>query len=229
VGKWEFLGIVDEGVNSKTRILLQYSDFHGQNVNEAWSLLEWIAWDSFEFEKASCIYGYSFHGPCVFYARLYYAPFWCDLCNSSDHNTISCPYYACYVHPDSSLPLAQCTGLKVGEPFGLVAKFGMNNACCGLKTPFVELHHLVDTPLEGCRDMFVHEGSPSQVCDDVSPNSLERSHVSPMCSQPSFSPNYLFDMLNDISKLCDSNMHLGYDDNMLNVIGGTDETFESLG
>jgi len=36
-------------------------------------------------------------------------------------------------------------------------------------------------------------------------------------------------MPNDISKLCDSNMDLGYDDNMLNVINGSDETFESLG
>ena len=47
----------------------------------------------------------------------------------------------------------------MGEPFGLVARFGMNNACCGLKTPFAGVHQLVDTPLEGSRDMFVHEGS----------------------------------------------------------------------
>jgi len=39
VGKWEILGIVDEGVNNETRILLQCWDFHGQNVYEAWSLL----------------------------------------------------------------------------------------------------------------------------------------------------------------------------------------------
>ena len=36
-------------------------------------------------------------------------------------------------------------------------------------------------------------------------------------------------MPNDISKLYNSNMDLGYDDNMLNVIGGSDETFESPG
>ena len=29
----------------------------------------------------------------------------------------------------------------------LVARFGMNNACCGLETPFDEVHHLVDTLL----------------------------------------------------------------------------------
>jgi len=54
-GKWKILGIVDEGVNNETGILLQYWDFHGQNVDEAWYLLEWITWDSFEFEKASCV------------------------------------------------------------------------------------------------------------------------------------------------------------------------------
>ena len=40
VGKWKILGIIDEGVNSETRILLQYWDFHAQSIDEAWSLLE---------------------------------------------------------------------------------------------------------------------------------------------------------------------------------------------
>ena len=66
LGKWEILGIVAEGVNSETRILLQYWDFHGKNANEAWYLLEWVAGNSFEFEKASCVYGYLFHDPCAF-------------------------------------------------------------------------------------------------------------------------------------------------------------------
>jgi len=39
VGKWEILGIVDEGVNSETRILFQFWDFHRLNVDDAWSLL----------------------------------------------------------------------------------------------------------------------------------------------------------------------------------------------
>ena len=60
VGKWEILGIVDEGVNSETRILLQFWDFQRLNVDDAWSLLVWVAWDSFEFEKACCVYRYSF-------------------------------------------------------------------------------------------------------------------------------------------------------------------------
>jgi len=62
--------------------------------------------------------------------------------------------------------------LEVGEPFGLVARFGMNNAYYGLETPFDEAHHLVDTPLKGFCDMFVHERSPSLVCDDIISNFL---------------------------------------------------------
>jgi len=72
-------------------------------------LLLWFAWDSFEFEKACCIYRYSFPDPYAFYARSYYAPLWCDLCNSSVHNVSSCPFYACYAHLDLSLPLALLT------------------------------------------------------------------------------------------------------------------------
>ena len=50
-------------------------------------LLEWITWDSFEFEKASLISRYLFPTLCTFYARSYYAPFWCDSCNSSNRDT----------------------------------------------------------------------------------------------------------------------------------------------
>jgi len=65
------LATVDEGVNSKTRTLLRCWDFCGKNFDDAWYLLEWIAWDSFEFEKASRISRYSFSDPCAFYARSY--------------------------------------------------------------------------------------------------------------------------------------------------------------
>jgi len=81
VGKWKILDIVDEVVNGKTRALLEYRDFHGKNVDNAWCLLKWISWDSFEFEKASHVYRYSFPDSCAFYCRSYYAPFWCDLCS----------------------------------------------------------------------------------------------------------------------------------------------------
>ena len=71
----------------------------------------------------------------------------------------------------------------------------MNNALCGLEDTFDMEHNLVDTPLEGCHDMFVHERSPSQACDNVLPSPLEHSHVSIFCSQPSFFPEYTYDVL----------------------------------
>jgi len=73
--------------------------------------------------------------------------------------------------------------------------------------------------------MLVHEGSPSLSCDNVIPNSLERSHASPMLSQQLFSPEHYFDVPNDISKLSDSNIDLGRE----NMLGGSDENFGSLG
>ena len=99
---WVNGNIIDEGVNSEIRILLQFWDFHRLNVDDAWSLLVWVVWDSFEFEKASCVSRYSFHDLCAFYARSYYAPFWCDMCNSCIHNVSSCPYYAYCPYSDSS-------------------------------------------------------------------------------------------------------------------------------
>jgi len=56
----KYLDIVDEGVKSETQILLQYFGFHDLNVDDAWNLLLWVAWDSFEFEKACCVYRYYF-------------------------------------------------------------------------------------------------------------------------------------------------------------------------
>jgi len=50
--------------------------------------------------------------------------------------------------------------------------------------------NLVETPLEGCCDLFEHEGSSSFSCDNVLLNPFGHSHVSPRCSQPSFSPKY---------------------------------------
>ena len=51
IGKWEILGIVDEGLNNETIILLQYWDLHRRNVDEAWCLLEWVAWDSLSLKR----------------------------------------------------------------------------------------------------------------------------------------------------------------------------------
>ena len=73
--KWKILDIVDEDMNYKTRALLEYWIFLAKNVDEAWYLLEWIAWNSFEFEKASFISRYSFFDPSMFCTRSYYASF----------------------------------------------------------------------------------------------------------------------------------------------------------
>ena len=224
--KWEILGIVDEGVNSETRILLQFWDFHRLNVDDAWNLLEWVAWDSFEFEKASCVSGYSFPNPCAFNARSYYAPLWCDLCNTSAHNASLCPSYAYYALSDSSLSLTQCTGFEEGESFGLGAGFGMTNALCGLGDIVEEVHNLVYTPLEGCRDLFVHEGSSSLTYNNVFPNPLEHAHVSTFSSQPSSSsPELAFDMPIANSEICASNVDLGHESHMLNSLDGNNENF----
>ena len=54
----------------------------------------------------------------------------------------------------------------------------MTNALCGLGDIVEEVHNLVYTPLEGCRDLFVHEGLSSRTYDNVFPNPLEHAHVS---------------------------------------------------
>ena len=102
--KRKILDIVNEGVNSKTRSLLEYWGFLANSIDEAWYLLELIAWDSFEFKKASRISRYLFSDPCAFYTRSYYVPFWFGLCNSSDYEINLCPYHACYVQPDFASP-----------------------------------------------------------------------------------------------------------------------------
>ena len=144
----------------------------------------------------------------------------CDLCNSSTHNVSSCLYYACYTHSDSSLPLTQSMRLEVGEPFGVYANFGLNNALCGLEYRFDMEHNLVDTPLEGCRDVFMHEGSPSLGSNHVIPNPLEHSHVSTFCSQPSFSADYTYDVPIDNFEICDSNVDLANENNVLMCLVG---------
>jgi len=120
-------------------------------------------------------------------------------------------------------------GLEVCEPIGLVASFGMNNVCCGLEDTFNIEHNLVDTPLQGCRDVFMHEGSPILACDNVLPSPLEYFHVSTFCSQTSFSPEYTYAIPIDNFEICDSNVELGNEDIVLNTLGENVENFESLG
>ena len=105
----------------------------------------------------------------------------------------------------------------------------MGNAFYGLEDTFNVEHNLVNTPLEGYRDVFLHEGSPSLAYDNVIPNSLEHSHVSTFCSPPSFSPELDFDVRIDNFEICDSNVDLGHEDNMFHMLGGNVDNFESLG
>jgi len=71
-------------------------------------------------------------------------PFCCGLCGSSDHNIVTCPFYACYANPDSSFPLAQCMGFEVGDPFGLIAKFDVGHSYCALEDTLNVVHNLVN-------------------------------------------------------------------------------------
>jgi len=168
------------------------------------------------------------------------------LCNSFDHATNSCPYYACYdqydfVSPwdntdvvlnlrDSSFRLAQCTGLKKGDPLGFDARFDFADACFELEDIFDKVLDLGKTPLGGALDVLVHEESPSLGFHDiVLPNPLDHSHVSPTCLQHFISPEYSLDAPIDNHKICDSNVELGHDDNEFNVLGGSINDFRSLG
>ena len=88
----------------------------------------------------------------------------------------------------------------MGEPIGLEASSGMNNDLCGFDDTLDREHNLVDTLLEGCLEVFVHEGSPSLAYENIIPGSLEHSHISTFCSQPSLSsPELDLDVPNDIS------------------------------
>ena len=93
-------------------------------------------------------------------------------------------------------------GFEGGEPFGYAVGFSGENAYEESEDTFVMAHDLADTPLEGCRDMFMHEGSPSLGCNDAIPNPLD-FHVHTMCSQPSSFPELDFDGPIDKFKLCD--------------------------
>ena len=48
-----------------------------------------------------------------------------------------------------------------GARGGLDASFGMNNDLCGFEDTLDREHSLVDTVLKGCRDVILHERSPS--------------------------------------------------------------------
>jgi len=164
------------------------------------------------------------------------------LCSSSDHETNSCPYYACYdqpdflsprdntdvvlILPDSVFPLAQYTGLEVSEPFGFDERIDVYDACFKLEDILDEVHDLDSTPLEASRDVLMHKESPNLGFDNIAlPNSLDHTNASPTCSQPSIFPEYYLDAPIDNLKICDSNVDLGFVDNMFNMLGGNVDNF----
>jgi len=92
------------------------------------------------------------------------------------------------------------------------------------------VHDLDKTPLEGSYDVFMHKEFPSLGFDDsVVLSLLHHSHVSPMCSLPSPSPEYYIDKPIDNPMICDANVDLGYKDNLFNILGGNVDDYPSLG
>jgi len=82
--------------------------------------------------------------------------------------------------PNSSLPLAQCIGFEVGEPFKYVARLSGANVCLELEGTFDRVHVLARTHLKVSCDVYVHEDSSSPGSNYVVPNPIDHSHVSTM-------------------------------------------------
>ena len=92
-----------------------------------------------------------------------------------------------------------------------------------------EVHDLVETSLEGSRDVYMHEKSPSLGFDNiVLRNPLNDTHVSPICLSRSPSPEYHIDVPNDNPVICDANNNLGYEDKAFSMFGGNVVNFMSL-
>ena len=74
-------------MNHETRALLEQWDFCAKSVDEACAILDWLAWDTYEFET-SCSDSY-IPPPCIPAP----VPPMCAICHCSDHASSSCPYY----------------------------------------------------------------------------------------------------------------------------------------
>ena len=85
--KWELLDAVYKGVNCETHALLEQQDFCAKSVDEACDFLDWLAWDTYEFET-SCFDSY-IPSPCIPTCT----PPMCTICHCFDHDSNSCPYY----------------------------------------------------------------------------------------------------------------------------------------
>jgi len=85
----------------------------------------------------------------------------------------------------------------------------MNYDLCGLEDALDRVYNLVSTPLEGYRDLFVHKRSSSLSYKNIIPSLLKHAHASAFSSQPSSSsPEYAYDVPNDIFEPSDANVDL---------------------
>jgi len=92
------------------------------------------------------------------------------------------------------------------------------------------VHDLVQTHLEGSRDVFVHKDFPGLDFNNiVFPNSIDHSDVSLIYSLPSPSLDFYIDMPIENPMICDANNGLGYENIMFNMLGGNVDNFISLG
>ena len=69
---WEILNMIDEGVNGEIRTLSQYFVFLFKTMDKTVDSFEWVAMDTYEFEKVTCASGISFFDSCAFHARSFY-------------------------------------------------------------------------------------------------------------------------------------------------------------
>jgi len=76
------------------------------------------------------------------------------------------------------------------NPLGLLLRLNGANLYCESEDIYDVVHNLVVTPLEVSYNVYVHGKYSSLGCEIVLSNSLDHTHVSPMCSQPSFSLRY---------------------------------------
>ena len=109
-------------------------------------------------------------------------------------------------------------GLEVGDPFGVVARSSVADAYFDSEDTFDKVYDLVETPLEGSRDVLMHDESPSLGCNNVLPNPLDHSYVSPICSLPSPSLEYYIDTPIDNPMIFYANVDLGCERNMFDML-----------
>jgi len=82
--------------------------------------------------------------------------------------------------------------------FEFITRFDVANACLELEDTFRVMHDLAKTPLEASYDVYMHKESASLDCNDILLIPHDRSHISPMCSHPSSSLEYYFNVPYDL-------------------------------